>query len=305
MNTPASGPARTASTYERSCLHWDERGREGMEAFYRLASIDYRILAEQLAWGELFHHLAGLTDTPLRLLDVACGSGKFPDALLRYGGLGGPNVPPVRYDLLDPSAFSVREAKAKLATPFVPADEHVCTIQAFQPGARYPMVWSTHGLYCVPKQELGSALDRMFDATDPRGLMFIAQASRASHYLRFYDLYLQRFAPVGTSPYSSGEDVHEALVGRDPDAPIVRWAVEYEGRLPLDDQATAEKYLQRCLFDDSLTLDAMSADPEMGAYLDACRDEAAGEWRFRQKTWLIFTGGPGSVEGLESFRGTR
>ena len=35
----------------RSAAHWSEAGREGMDAFYTLATDDYRHLAEARSWA--------------------------------------------------------------------------------------------------------------------------------------------------------------------------------------------------------------------------------------------------------------
>ena len=74
----------------RSIAHWSEAGRRGMDAFYTLATDDYRHLAEARDWAGWLDGLqekAGARS--LRLLDVACGSGKFPNALVRHAGVAG------------------------------------------------------------------------------------------------------------------------------------------------------------------------------------------------------------------------
>ena len=35
-----------ADTFERSCEHWSDAGRDEMETFYELARVDYRYLAQ-------------------------------------------------------------------------------------------------------------------------------------------------------------------------------------------------------------------------------------------------------------------
>ncbi len=120
-----------ADTFERSCEHWSDAGRNEMEAFYELAKVDYQHLAKAYQWGDAFRSLA--SDKPgVRLIDVACGSGKFPQALLAYGGiaeLAQTMGLKVDYDLLDPSDFSIREAKQALAEPFHAGAEFCCTLQ--------------------------------------------------------------------------------------------------------------------------------------------------------------------------------
>lgn len=278
-------------TFERSCQHWSEDGRAGMEAFYRLATIDYQLLAEQLDWGKVFHKLSQRFGPEVRLLDVACGSGQFPAALLKYGGLETCQNLEVKYSLLDPSEFSIRTARQRLAAPFAPSEEYLCTAQQFVPPAsRHAIVWATHALYCVPQCELDVAVDRVLAALDPAGLGFIAHASQQSHYVRFHDLYLQNLRSDHAEPFSTAEQVIEALQAKVGKAALQCWSIDYEGTLDLEDRETAERYLQRCLFDDTISLDTMLADQPVGEYLRACVDDTSEMWRFPQKAWLIFFG---------------
>ncbi len=279
-------------TFKRSCRHWSEAGRGGMEAFYRLAATDYRLLAEELAWLPVFQELAQRYGPEIRLLDIACGSGQFPAALLEFGGLQqDPNLA-VKYSLLDPSDFSIRTARQQLAGPFEPAEEHLCTIQQFQPTtSRYAVAWAIHALYCVPERELEVAIDRMLAAVETTGLGFIAHASQQSHYVKFHDRYLQSLGSDQAVPFSTGEQLIQVLQAQVDAAELQYWSIDYEGRVDLDDRDTAERYLQRCLFDDSISLDSMLADPHMGDHLRSCIDASSGMWRFPQRVWLIFFGG--------------
>jgi SAM-dependent methyltransferase len=278
-------------TFERSCQHWSEEGRAGMEAFYRLATIDYQLLAEQLDWGKVFHKLSRRFGPEVRLLDVACGSGQFPVALHKYGGLNTCRDLTVKYSLLDPSEFSIRTARQRLIAPFEPSEEYPCTVQQFNlPASQYDIVWATHALYCVPPSELEVAVDRMLAALDTTGLGFIAHASQQSHYIRSHDLYLQNLRSDHAEPFSTGEQIIAALRARVDGATLECWSIDYEGTLDLADRETAERYLQRCLFDDTISLDAMLADQRMGDYLRSCIDNTKGMWRFPQRAWLIFFG---------------
>ena len=68
----------SGDTAQRSLAHWSEAGRREMEAFYALATEDYRQLALAADWAALLGERA---HEGWSLLDVACGSGKFPTAL--------------------------------------------------------------------------------------------------------------------------------------------------------------------------------------------------------------------------------
>lgn len=300
---PMTEPTPQQTTFERSCAHWSAEGQLEMEAFYRLASVDYELLAKQVQWPELLTRLQSRFDSPLRLLDVACGSGQFPSALLEHGGVAEHPDLHIEYTLLDPSQFSIEAARQKLRTPFEAAEELLCTAQEIPtPSAPYPLVWATHALYCVPPAELELALDRMLQVMDPQGLGFIAHASHESHYLRFHDLYLQTGWGGEALPYCRGEEITTFLSRKLDSSRLKHWAIDYEGTVPLDDRETAERYLQRCLFDDSISLSQMLASDVLGPYLRRCMDESTGMWRFRQKTWLIFYGE--LAESAEELRGS-
>ena len=114
----------SGDTAQRSLEHWSESGLREMEEFYVLATEDYRQLALAADWAALLGERA---HQGWSLLDVACGSGKFPTALVRFTAVA--SLPDVAYDLLDPSAFSVATARAALAPPFMPRNDLVMPLQ--------------------------------------------------------------------------------------------------------------------------------------------------------------------------------
>lgn len=261
-------------TAARSLAHWSEAGRAEMEAFYALASEDYRQLVLAADWPRL---LAGRRS----LLDVACGSGKFPTALRTYAEL--PAEPTISYDLLDPSSFSVAEAKATLAAPFVPGRELVIGLQELTDDLTYDVVWATHALYAVPQAELAEAARRFVGALAPGGLGFIAQASAASHYLAFYDAYRAGVpAAADVDAFTTGEQVRDALVGAG--ATVREERVHYT--TTTSDRAVAQGFLQRCAFDDTMGLDEMEAAPVLGEYLASCR--TGQSWTFAHEAVLLW-----------------
>lgn len=270
-----AGPVSRPDTAQRSLDHWSEAGRPEMQAFYALATEDYRQLAAARPWGaDLASHAV---DGRVRLLDVACGSGKFPTALLAAGL---PARPGVDVDLLDPSAFSIAEARRALAPPFAAAGEHEVLLQDFT-GTDYDVAWATHALYALPPAELGAGVAKMVAALRPGGFGAVAQATSRSHYLTFYDAYRASFAPDAT-PYTDAESVAAAL--RAAGARVQTQVLPY--RTGTSDRAVAEGFLQRCAFDDAVSLDQMEASEVLGEYLASCRG-ADGAYEFQHEAHLI------------------
>lgn len=279
--TPAAGATEPhEDTAARSLAHWSEAGRAEMEAFYALATEDYRQLALAADWAHLLR-AGGPADAAgdRTLLDVACGSGKFPTALLAHGDLA--DTPPLAYDLLDPSEFSVREARSVLKPPFVPRRDLVMTLQDLSGDERYGVVWATHALYALPPDELGVAAERFVAAIAPGGLGFVAQATARSHYIAFYDAY--RAGIRDATPYTTAEQVRDALVRAGADVREERVAYETAA----SDRAVVEGFLQRCAFDDTVSLEEMEAAPVLGDYLASCR-RPDGSYVFSHEAGLLW-----------------
>ena len=253
-----------------------------MDAFYKVATLDYKELAIASDWTALLPERSP-SQKPLRILDVACGSGKFPAALRAHTALGTRNHPSLVLDLLDPSAFSISEARESLSPPFAADREFECTLQDLPASAiGYDVVWAVHALYAIPETELKEASAVFLRSIGSEGFGFVAHATRSSHYLAFYEAYLGRFKPEGT-PFVSAEAVTCAF--RDAGAHLDIKPLSYEQII--DDDEVLEGFLQRCIFDSTLSLKAMLDDEVLGAYLQNCRD-AEGRFHFRQDVSMIF-----------------
>ncbi len=277
-------------TAARSLAHWSEEGRGEMDAFYALARRDY----ERLARGFVDHPawLRRVADGRRRmaLLDVACGSGKFPEALQEFGGIGDLSGElQIDYDLLDPSPFSLSEAARALRPPFIEAARHETLVEELDESVGpFDVVWATHALYALTPPAVHAATGRMLAAVAPGGALLIAQGSREGHYLRFHRHFLDDLRDGQGTLFAASEDLAAALCAHGADPQMIH--LSYDHTAPLQDDVTVEGYLQRCAFDDSVSLRAMMATPHLGAYLRDCRDEAAGVWRFHQEVDVLLVG---------------
>jgi SAM-dependent methyltransferase len=261
-----------------------------MDAFYALARRDY----ERLARGFIDHSawLRRVADGRRRitLLDVACGSGKFPEALLEFGGVGAlVGELQIDYDLLDPSPFSLSEAALALRPPFVKAAAHQTLVEELDDDVGpFDVVWATHALYALTPAAVRPAAARILAAVAPGGALLIAQGSHDGHYLRFYRHFLDDLRDGQGTMYAAAEDLADALRTFGADPGVVR--LSYDHTISLHDTVTVEGYLQRCAFDDSVSLPEMIATTHLGPYLHDCRDEDQGVWRFHQDVDVLLLG---------------
>ena len=192
------------------------------------------------------------------------------------------SLPDIAYDLLDPSAFSVATARGALGPPFIPRTDLVMPLQLLPDDCGpYDVVWATHALYALPPDELDVAMARFGSALAPDGLGFVAQATGRSHYLEFYDAY--RAGVREATPYTSAEMVAASL--RRAGVDVRREVITYE--TGTGDRGVAEGFLQRCAFDDTVSLEEMEAAPVLGEYLATCR-QPDGSYVFSHEVALLW-----------------
>lgn len=288
-------PDVSDDTAARSLAHWSEDGRRTMEAFYALAHLDYRLLADALDHAALLRAVAARAGRDrLTLLDVACGSGKYPAALLRTGDLGALVDDGLRvdYDLLDPAPFSLSEAAGELRPPFHEAARHETTLEDLDPAVGpFDVVWATHALYALEPANVAAAARRFLASIAPHGVGLLAQGTHDGHYLAFYRAFLEGVRGGEGTPYVSCEQLVEALAragaGSEGAHEIEVRRLSYEHVVADEDRDVLEGFLQRCAFDDGVSLEQMRAAPVLGDYLDDCHDAAAGVHRFRQEVDLV------------------
>jgi len=278
----------TDDTAARSLAHWSENGREEMRAFYVFAQLDYELLAKVADWGTALDRVRQRRAAagPLTLLDVACGSGRFPSTLIARANLSRLEDARVAYDLLDPSPFSLDEAAGVLRPPFLEGARFETTLEDLEPAAGpWDVVWATHALYALQPDALQRAAERFVSALAPGGLGFLAQGGHGGHYLSVYRAFLEGMRGGEGTPYLSGELVAGAL--RAASEPLGWTASEhllrYEHVISEDEPELLEGYLRRCLFDDGPTLDKMLVAPVLGPYLAGCHDPGARAYRFAQE----------------------
>lgn len=283
--------AADADTFDRSCAHWSANGRAGMESFYAHATVDYRYLADSIDWAALLVSLSAQTRV-LQLADVACGSGKFPAALIKHSSLsglrnGGGKPLQVFYDLLDPSRYAIGEAASKLKPPFVERNHYCCKLQDWQPEpSSYDICWATHALYCVPAEEMDACMSILKNGIRSEGICIVVQSNRRGHYIRFYEHFLESIQGGKGTRFSTAEDVAAAAksVGFQSQSRTLNYETVFgENELP-----AIEAYLQRCAFDDSVSLDQMLTGGTLGEYLASAKEQ--GTYRFQQSVDVLVFG---------------
>ena len=170
---------------------------------------DYWQLAKNFDWSGL---LSQETDSEsIRVLDVACGTGRWLQALQHYVKLK--NEPArIIYDLLDPNQDAIVRAIQNLKPPFQFGQQYATNVQEAKLDRNaYDLLWSMHGFYNIPREDLAYILEKCTNSLKATGVGAIALATRKSFYVDFYDRYLDAFYEGRGSRFTSSEDVVAAL----------------------------------------------------------------------------------------------
>lgn len=244
---------------------------------------DYWQLALNFDWSSTFssqYHRG--KPSSLRLLDVACGTGRWLQAFNHYIQLD-EGIKEITYDFLDPSATSISQTSEKIDLPFKRSTQHINTIQAAKLESNsYDLLWSMHGFYMIPPQDLAVVLKKCVNSLNDTGIGFIALATRKSFYVDFYEQYLQIFKDGKGARFTAAEDIIESLRECGIEHQVHR--IFYEEAIKAGDREGLEHYIKNeatvnCFNKDdeveplseskNITLDELLSNPKMQAYLNS------------------------------------
>jgi SAM-dependent methyltransferase len=282
MLTMSGRNAPTTPTFHDAIAFYEEKTLD-LDRWFQVADVDYLLLLSSLDFEALF------PARRLRLLDVGCGTGRFPSLLRPW--LNG--VPTIEYDFLDPSPYCLQVMRECLVAPFEAGQALAMRAEELdvwrqQRAATYDIVWAIHSLYCGQVEDVPGIIRNLYGLLAPGvgvGLIYIA--TRRSFYLQLHDLYREVFAsPMG---YFLGADEYAAAF----DASGLPWSEErlrFFHIVPLEDHRLLESYLHKCALDPSQPLSVWQRQDSLHDLIESCRE--GGFYRFPQEVALFRFGVP-------------
>jgi SAM-dependent methyltransferase len=275
--SPASHLGRSLRYYQKSHLNPD--------SWFRVVEGDYHQLIDAVDWNAVF----APRSTPYSLLDIGCGTGRFPTLLRSHLS----DAVTIHYDMCDPSHYSLTTCRQSLQKPWAPRHAWQTTLeyaeQTWQPQS-YDVAWAIQSLYCLTHDRISESLHRLLTALHPsHGTICILLAKRGTFFSQILQLFTEQFPVVSPPSYVSAETV-ATMLERLGAITLIR-ELECLHTISIWEDRLLEQYLQQCVMD-TTPLPKWKAAAKLRTFLDSFRH--GDQYVFPNSCWVIL-GVPGSA----------
>lgn len=212
------------------------------DAWFKVTDVDYQFLLNAMDWKNNFRIAA--TDNLVRLLDVGCGTGRFPEMLRAYL----PSDIVVEYNLVDPVQACLDQTSKILTPPYQPAKQFNLTVQDFLQTPHeqsFDIIWSIHSFYLVPPQQLTNLLSELLSRLTDHGMAIFYLSNEFSFYNQFYQTFVEEAQPEHPV-YLTAELFHEAALATGYEISLS--VLDFDHKIAIDDDETLAKYLSKNSF---------------------------------------------------------
>jgi hypothetical protein len=250
---------------------WDEG------AWVKVIAVEYEQLIKRYPFERKLSSLARKGE--IRLLDVGSGTAIFPSFL----DTALSDKIRLVTDMLDMSTASLDKATKRLEglVHFRPRQQIKTRIEQtpefFQGASQvYDVIWAIHSFTTVDVQRMPQVYAKLIDLIAPSGYLFIYQLAARSSYQVLHGYYRENNARgAERSPFMEYEDSERIfeLLGHS----LETHELSFEHKVDTSNRWLLEKYLQKCVLDDSL-----QAIEFFSELLPRYLDESSRTYRFPQ-----------------------
>ena len=230
------------SNLDRS-LRYYQKSPIDPDSWVSVVTQDFHLIVEAVEWKNLFPHRT----TPYSLLDVGCGTGRFPEIL----STDLPGSLHIYYDMCDPSQYCLNSCQQTLRAPFYSRKAWRTTLEhaekTWTPGS-YDVAWAIQSLHCLNHETLHDSLRRFISAIHPtRGTACIFLGKRDSFLSQIHQLFFRQIPFSAPQPYVSAESVLTMLdqLGA---TTLIR-ELDCIHTISIWEDRLLEQYLQQCVMD--------------------------------------------------------
>ena len=281
MPTPSPFPVRNHSfnNVDRT-LRYYQKTPIHSESWLSVVAQDYQLLLDTVKWDTLFP----VRSTPYSLLDIGCGTGRFPSLLSSH-------LPPsihIHYDVCDPSQYCLTSCQQALRPPLFSRKAWRTTLEhgerTWAPGT-YDVAWALQSFYCLDHEILHDSVHRFIRAIHPsRGTGCLLLGKRESFFSQVHQLFFQHCSFAPPPPYVSAESVLTMLEHLGTNT-VIR-ELDCVHTISIWEDRLLEQYLQQCVMD-TTPLPKWKETATLRTFLDSFRH--GDYYHFPNPCWLMLT----------------
>jgi len=266
-------------------LRYYQKGVLNPEAWFGIVESDYTKIIDAVDWEALFPK-----ERPDHtLLDIGCGTGRFPKMLRTKLA---PAIP-IHYDYLDPAQYCLTTCQQVLQPPFFPRHAWQTTWEHAEeviiPGT-YDIAWAIQSFYCLEQQTLYPSLDRLLRALHPsRGTTCIVLAKCEAFFPQVHRIFFQHCSQHTSPPYLTAESVVTCL--EELGSKTVIREIDCIHTISIREDRLLEQYLQQSVMD-TTPLPQWKKNTHLHKFLESYRH--GDFYHFPNSYWLILSV-PGSA----------
>ena len=257
-------------------------GNYNRDLWFEVAAKDYAVLIKELDNKDILNP----AQQKIKILDVGCGTGKFPQMLRDMIS----PMPAINYDLLDPSEYSLAQARAVLKAPmeagtsFVNIAEDVCADGFFNDSQIYDIIWGMHSFYYIDLERAKDVLRVLASRLkDQNSRLYVYLATKNSTYHASGKFACVFNPDIPPRTYTMAEDIIDVL--NIANLEFKKTLFTFNHVINQANHAVLENYLGQCVLNTKLTLEDWVQNEQASQWLaDHCKDNV---YCFPQEVYLL------------------
>jgi SAM-dependent methyltransferase len=259
--------------------------------WFSITEVDYTNLIRRFDFEKLLAQFAA----PIELLDIGCGSGRFPSILHRE--LADDYC--INYDYLDPWEDKLVETEQALSNLYSLRTRLCTSVESLDlancPADGYDLLWSMHSFYHVERDSLTNTLEKLRTLVTKReGIVLMYLSSSDAFYNQFYEQYVRQTGINGYL-FVCAEEIVRALDSIGIESKVMTIDTQHE--IPVCDQPLLKRYIQGC----AMKTDAyenVKADKLLTDFVDSFRGPS--HYQFPQSLKFIAFGSAKRLDGINT-----